>query len=505
MKRARWIWISLVLLAVVALGGWYTWSRKQAARAAATGAMYKETTVVRGDISQTISASGTVEYSDQVNVHPLVSGKVKTLCVKVGDRVQKGQLLLTLDETEARANLEKARKALAAARSTLAKARLNRQIAPAQLQAQVESARASVRSAEAELKTLKTGTKQEEIDKQRAAVNQAKINRDSAEAAYKRAKDLYGAGALSRQDFESAEATYLTAVEAQRSAERELDLLTAPPDADELAAAEARVSEAKASLRLAEASLATANLNDEVASAESDLADKEAALSEAQQDLASTRVVAPISGIVIELSLKYNSTTSDLKVGDTISPETGLIAIANPSSAEVSVSVDEADVAGVRVGQSVVVTADAFDGKEFEGRVTSIAPAGTTTDNVVTFTVTVSGPALATLKAGMTADADIIVARRQQVLIVPREAIVERRGRTMVRVAAIGDGQFKRVEVGLEDETNVEILSGLSPGDTVLVSTDNGYDSKDNGGNSGGSNRSQGGGGPMGFGPPPPM
>lgn len=109
----------------------------------------------------------------------------------------------------------------------------------------------------------------------------------------------------------------------------------------------------------------------------------------------------------------------------------------------------------------------------------------------------------------MTAEAEIILERRRQVLVVPREAVVTRRGKTMVQVAAAGGNQFKSVEVGLADEAHTEILSGLSEGEVVLVAKS--QDQKQQGdaqpstGSGSSSRQGQGGGGPLGFGPPPPM
>ncbi|MGE5508676.1 MAG: efflux RND transporter periplasmic adaptor subunit [Chitinophagales bacterium] len=474
MKNLRWLFIVIAVAALVGGGFWYAGQKKAAEVKAEAQQAFDRVPVTRRDLSLSISASGTVKLSGQVNVRPEVSGTVKAIRVKVGDHVTKGQVLLVLDDSELRDKLAQAKEAVVAAEARLAKAKSDEKVAPSQLQAQVESARAAVVAAELKLKQLKEGAKPEEVDQQKAAVNQARINRDSAEADYKRFKDLYTAGVISKQQYEQTEAKYLTAEEALRSAQRRLDQLLAPPDPDDVRSAEAGLSQAKANLALALANQAAGSGTDQVASAQSQLVQAQVAYKQAQDNLRAATVVAPVSGVVVDASLlatsKNNQNSAQpLGVGDAIAPESGVISISDPTAVEVHASVDETDVAKVSLGQLALITADAFEGTTFRGRVTQIAPAGTTSEGVVTFDVTIAVTGHPELKAGMTAEVELILARKPGVLAVPTEAIVQRRGRPMVQVAETGDRRFKRVETGLSDDTYTEIVSGLAEGETVLV------------------------------------
>lgn len=474
-KSSLWVWL---LVAVLVVGGvyWYI-QRTSATKAAAQAEAFDPVRVTRQDLDDLVSASGTVKLSRVVNVRPEVSGTVKALYVNVGDRVREGQPLLQLDASDLRDRLVQAKEALAAAEARLVKARSDYDLAPSQLRAQVEAAGASLASAEQKLASLKQGLKAEEVDQLKSAVTQAAVNRDNAKADYQRMKDLYAAQAITRQQFEAAEAKYLTAEEAATQAEKKLQASTLPPDPGDVAAAEAQVAQAKANLEVAQQNLATGGSADQVSTARSSLVQAQVAYDKARQDLAAATVKAPVGGIIMDIVFTPSGTknqaqvtaASPISVGDVVGPESGYISIADPSLVEVHVPVDETDIAKVRVGLTALVTADALESRVFPGKVTAIAPSGQLTDGVVTFDVTVAvQDRHGLLKAGMTTNADLVVTHRPGVLVLPREAVVERRGRAMVQVAKTGE-RFRRVETGFTDDAHVEILSGLSEGDVVLV------------------------------------
>ncbi|MGE5554190.1 MAG: efflux RND transporter periplasmic adaptor subunit [Betaproteobacteria bacterium] len=475
MKRTLWVGLVVVLAAV---GGWYWYGQRAAAtKAGVETAAFDTIRVARQDLDVIVSASGSVKWSRVVNVRPAVGGTVKALYVKVGDRVRQGQVLMQLDETELRDRLAQAREALKAAEEKLAKSRSDYRLTPAQLQAQVESARATLASAEQKLAALRQGLKPEEIDQLKSAVNQAAVNRDSALADFQRMKELYAAQAITKQQYEAAEAKYLTAEEALTQARKKLAAETLPPDPGEVAAAEAAVAQAKANLELARQNLAAGVSNDQVTAAQSSLVQAQIAYKKAQEDLAGATIRAPFGGVVMEVSYQSNAvrsssssnSASPLSVGDTIGPESGWITIADPTLVEVHAPVDETDIAKVKVGLPARVTADALEGEVFQGKVTNIAPSGVLSDGVVTFdvTVVVSDPK-GLLKGGMTTTVDIIVVHLPNALVLPREAVTERRGHPVVQVAATGN-RFRRVNTGFMTDTHVQIVSGVSEGQAVLI------------------------------------
>jgi multidrug efflux pump subunit AcrA (membrane-fusion protein) len=121
--------------------------------------------------------------------------------------------------------------------------------------------------------------------------------------------------------------------------------------------------------------------------------------------------------------------------------------------------------------QVVNITADAHPGKQFQGKVVQIATAGVNASNVVTFEVKIEvlSENKALLKPEMTANVEIIVARKDEALLVPSDAVVRRKGGRFVTVADGLARKEEKVEVGLSNGTQTEIVSGLAEGQTIIV------------------------------------
>ncbi|MGE5623399.1 MAG: efflux RND transporter periplasmic adaptor subunit [Methanocella sp.] len=469
MKKLIWI---TVIIALIAAGGvlWYN-RRAAATKTAAEAQSFDRVQVTRQDLDLVVSASGSVKLTHVVNVRPTVSGTVKQIYVKPGDRVRKGQALLQLDDLDLRRKVAQAKEALNYAKERLAKAKTDYALIPAQQAASVANAKSALASAEQKLTSLKQGLKPEEIDQLKSAVSQAIIGRDNAKADYNRMKGLFEAQAITQQDFDSAKTKYLTAEEAVTQAQKKLAAQTAPPDPADLAAAEAAVAQAKANLEVARQTQAAGNSADQVAQYQSALVQAQVNYDQAVEDLAGASLTAPVAGVVTDLVFKATSSNSSsaLAVGDAVAAESGWVTIADTSLVEVHASVDETDIAKLTVGMAAKITADALDGDTFEGTVTNVAPSGVLSDGVVTFDVTITVvDRQGLLKAGMTTNADIMIAHHPNVLALPKEAVTERRGNPAVQVAVTGN-RFRRVETGFSNDTYVEIVSGLEEGQTVLV------------------------------------
>jgi HlyD family secretion protein len=135
-------------------------------------------------------------------------------------------------------------------------------------------------------------------------------------------------------------------------------------------------------------------------------------------------------------------------------------------------SVDESDIGGVAVGQAVEITADAFPGMTFNGKVVRIATQGVNTSNVVTFEVKieVTSSNKNLLKPQMTANVQIIESSRHNVVVIPMLAIVRKQHKTFVTVVKPDGGtEDQEIVLGINDGENQEIVSGLSGGEQILV------------------------------------
>ena len=158
--------------------------------------------------------------------------------------------------------------------------------------------------------------------------------------------------------------------------------------------------------------------------------------------------------------------------------------IVNYSKMQVILPIDELDINKVEIGMPVKITAEAVPSQVFEGKVEKIAEQGKSQNNVSTFDVTITTDKVAGLKAGMTVDAELIAASKQDVLMLPISAIQYQNNKSYVmtvqgerenRQDKSNNGKTpptKMVEVqtGISNDENIEIVSGLKEGDTVLLS-----------------------------------
>jgi HlyD family secretion protein len=152
--------------------------------------------------------------------------------------------------------------------------------------------------------------------------------------------------------------------------------------------------------------------------------------------------------------------------GSPADPSTPIATVADLNHLAVAVDLSEFDIAKVRRGQSAVIAIDALGGKDVPGRVVFVALTGTDNGGVVTFPVRVELEHAAAVKPGMNVSVRIVVAERDNVVRVPLEAVA---GNSVTVVGSDGKEQLRHVAVGLADNKQVEIRSGLRPGERVAL------------------------------------
>jgi len=212
------------------------------------------------------------------------------------------------------------------------------------------------------------------------------------------------------------------------------------------------------------------------------LASARAALERSRTTLSETTIRSPIDGVVL---------VRDKEVGDGVSSiltaggnATQIMSLGDLSRMHIEARIDEVDLGRIRVGMATLITIDAYRGKELTGRVERIAPAGSIDDNgIVTFQVriVVDDPE-ELLRPDMTADAKLVIDRRDGVLVLPQRALVRGGDGTwsVQRVTGEVGGEHGSkngtqhietipVEIGLSDGLKTEVVGELSEGDRVLV------------------------------------
>lgn len=275
-------------------------------------------------------------------------------------------------------------------------------------------------------------------------------------------------GALTNARQAYADALRAT-VDDVRDAENAVASAKAARERD-VAKAAAAVASREADLARAEAALSNATATPRAV----DLASYEAAVTQAEADalsalarLRDTQVIAPIDGIL---------TAVDVDPGESVTAGTGVVTVLSAGlDFEIALDIPESDVAKTREGQAADVTFDAFgDDLVFGGTLFSIDPAQKLIEGVVFYEAKVlldPDQDLSAVKPGMSADVTVVTGERTGVLTVPSRAVLERDGQKYVRVPS-GDAYEERaVTVGLRaDGGTIEITSGLSEGETVIVS-----------------------------------
>jgi HlyD family secretion protein len=312
MRKLLSIVIALVILGAGAYS-YYGYVRKPEAPTIATAR------VTRGDLAETVSATGALQAVTTVQVGTQVSGTIQELNADFNSIVRKGQVLARLD--------------------------------PSLIQSQIEQARANLIRAEADLERFRVAL-------------------DDARTKLLRARELSAKKLIAQTELETADV-------AVRSAEAQLR------------SQEAGVTQSQASLR------------------------------QNQVNLAHTVIESPIDGLVISRNVDVGQT-----VAASMSAPTLFVLAADLTEMQVLASLDESDVGRIRPGQSVRFRVDAFPSEEFRGSVTQVRLQPTTVQNVVTYqtVIDVPNPGLE-LKPGMTANVNIEIARRTNVLLVPNGAL----------------------------------------------------------------------------------
>jgi HlyD family secretion protein len=323
-------------------------------------ASYRTVPVERGDIQATISATGTLNAVITVQVGTQVSGTISQLLVDYNSPVKKGVLIARIDPATFEAKVNQAKGDLESARASV----LNQ--------------RAAVAKAEADVATAKANVVRQDV-----ALRDARIKADARVRLFKE-------GGISQEERDSAQAT--------------------------LDSAQAQLEAAQASLRASQAALEVTRA--QLAAAGATVQQKEAALAQAQVDLNNTYIRAPVDGVVVSRNVDVGQT-----VAASLQAPTLFLIAQDLTKMEVDTNVDEADIGRVALDQRATFTVDSYPGEVFSGRIVQIRQSPQVLQNVVTYVtvVAVSNPDLK-LKPGMTANVKILVARRENALLVPNAA-----------------------------------------------------------------------------------
>ena len=511
-KRKKWIIIGSLILLLVAV---FTLApsivgRLRDSRAAGPGPSDGVATVFRGDLSSTVTASGQIEPSRVTALSVHTPGLVDSVHVRVGDEIQAVDVLVQLKTDDLALQVERADQNLA-----LSEANLEALLIGPRAE-DVAAAEAAVLSSLANLDDLLAGPTEQDIAESEANLRAQESNVAAATAAYRSTLDSISAStiAAAEADLVNAQTAY---EEARETSEREpngdtheafleaaesLSIARAALDGLLAGPSQGTVSSAAAGVSAAAADMDKATANHELllsGASESEIATAEASLAQAQADLASLMIGASAEEIAVgeaeveQARLALTDAQETLAKATITAPFHGLVtsvdvadgeyatgAVVELISSDISavLSVDEVDIGALAVGQSAIVTLEAWPDVEIGAQITSIAPgADVSSDGIVSVDVELGLEKTdLPILAGMTADAQLSTADHENVLLVPNAAILADREAgtyTVNLVSEQTDGspvvEQVQVTIGLQDDDFSEITSGLAEGDLVAM------------------------------------
>lgn len=441
----------------------------------------------RGDMVVKVSETGTIQPVNKVNVESRAPGRLLSIPITEGQQVQRGQLIAVVDRSQLDPQIAGLRAQLSQAQARLQQTQAQYSLQVSQTRMAIAQAQAGLHSAETHLAAVAAAARPQELAQQRQAVDRAQISLGDAQRTQKRRQALLAKGFIAQADADSAQVAVDTAASSLASAQQALALTQAGPRPQD-------VTDARSQVLAQRVALASAQANSgQIAVSRADITQARAAVAQIQNQLAQllvqladTRIVAPASGIVLKKYKQPNEIVQSATTG--FSDAQSLVATLG-SRLEVLVGINEVDIPKVRVGAPVEIHVDALPNAAFTGVVTEVAPAstnafadtgsgasGSSDTGISKFNVKVALSRYdPRLRPGMTADVDIISARHSHVVLAPLEAVPATGDHATVTVLTGLKAQVKRpVTLGLRDDTDVEVLRGLRPGEKLVVLPING-------------------------------
>ncbi|MGA1201617.1 MAG: efflux RND transporter periplasmic adaptor subunit [Planctomycetota bacterium] len=471
--------IVLVLAILVAGGGFYLWQGGAATMGtgveSATGGTY---TVQQGDLVISLTERGTLSTRNAAQVSSQVERRVPIKwLIEEGSTVSTGEVVVEFDSSELAQEVENRQNLIIQLESEEKAALTEEQIQIEQNQTDVEKAQLQLEVARAELAKLMEGdipAKERELE---LAITTADSEFERAKARFQEMPKMLEKEFITADQFEDERIKKFKAEESLRTARQNKDLYLKYQKPLDIRQKEAAVTEAERGI------LRATN------QAEARLEGKKAQVNQKQRRLARERqellvdladlekmsLDAPADGVVLYGDPDRSWDSEDIRVGNNVYQGQIIVTIPDPTEMAVQINVHEADIDKLRVGMPATIRSETKKGKSFNGEVAkidSVANAGNRRwgDQIRRFKVEIQlGGQELDLKPGTSASVDIRIGEMNDVIYVPLQAVHSRQGRFFCYQRKDGLVVESRVRVGRSNESYLEILEGLSPGDEILL------------------------------------
>ncbi len=306
---------------------------------------------------------------------------------------------------------------------------------------------------------------QTELDVLKSNVSTARTNTNAAITNITTAQQNISTQKVTNQtNLDSAQASVNSAVSSLNLAEQSLSAIQAAADT-KINIAENAVRSAEGSLKQAQDQLALKKAGPrpvDVLLYRAQVQEAQASIELIQGQIGDSILVAPQDGIITEINGE---------VGEVALSTAVFLSIIATDNFEIKSNISEVDIAKVKISDEVEITFDAFGtDKIFKGEITEIDPAQTEISGVIYYKITATFIGNAeVVKPGMTANLDIMTAKRDNTLMIPFQALKEKDGQKYTQVLENGIARDVFVEVGLRGDINLEITNGLTEGQKVVT------------------------------------
>ena len=408
-------------------------------------------TVTKAKTSSSISDTvytANIDSEEEVSIFPSSVGKVQSIKVDVGQEVKKDDVLFVLDNTELTYKFN-----VAKANYDSASASYDKVVGGSAKQAQVDAAK-SLESAENELKDAKEAydIARSQYD-DNTSIASAQVAYDSAKTNYDRTNTLFSSGAVSQADLETAQDKLDTSKAA-------LDIAITNTKMA-LSTAETRLNNAQASYNSASTNSTITNsiTNPEnITSAKATLDSAKASLDLAQYSLDNANIKSPIDGKI---------STKNINVGEYTSSQTPSLAITNDKALNVTIRVTETNIQNIGLGMKADIFIPSC-GLSYDGTVATISPSADAKTGMFDVKVNIDTPD-DNLNVGMVTNVTLIKDTEDDSLLIPSQCVFKDDDTSYVYIIDGDKLSKKTVEVSNSKDDYLEILSGLSKDDEIVI------------------------------------
>lgn len=440
--------------------------------------------VSEGPLTISVTESGTIQPKDQIIIKSEVEGSASVLfLVEEGTQVKKGDLLVELDASKLQDYQVNQEITVQNSEAAFVNSQENLAVVQNQAKSDVEKAELEFRFAQEDLTKYKEGEYPNQLSELKAKITLATEELERARETLKWSQILFHEKYLSESERKADELAKNKAELDLELAESNLALLqdyTYKRTLDEL---ESNVSQAEMALerviRKADANKLQAEAS--LVAKKAEYEQQQSKLKKIEEQIVKAKILAPADGLVVHASSAQSGgrhffSSEPLAEGASVRERQELIHLPTGSDFVANVSIHESSLQKIRPGLPVRLTVDALPDQSFTGKVVSIAPLPDpqsmymNPDLKVYDAVINISDASKSLRSGMTCTAEIVVDHYPSATYVPIQSVVQVGGQTVAYVKSGSKLELRPVEIGLDNNAMVRIVSGLTPGEMVSLS-----------------------------------